>query len=382
MTERRRWGRHERWTRARWDGERPPWWPDGEPWPPQGPEAWRQVRRRFMGRMARFALLALTILVLLAALVVWAVSQLLGTSVATTVAGVIVLILLLVVARGLVRGLRGSAAPLADMMAAASRVEAGDYSARVGESGPADVRRLARAFNAMSTRLERDADERRQLLADVSHELRTPLSVIQGQVEGILDGLYAADRAHLEPIVEEIGVLERLVDDLRTISLAETGKLRLHREPTDLGDLLGEVVTAFAARAQAAGLALRLEVPTDLPVQDVDATRMRQVLGNLVANALRFTPRDGDVVITAVAEAGSTTIEVRDSGPGIAAEALPHVFDRFYRSGDSPGSGLGLPIARSLVEAHGGSIEALSPPGGGTTIRIRLPRHEDPATTS
>src|SRR6185312_3060699 len=116
------------------------------------------------------------------------------------------------------------------MMAAASRVEAGDYSARVGESGPADVRRLARAFNAMSTRLERDADEWRQLLADVSHELRTPLSVIQGQVEGILDGLYAADRAHLEPIVEEIGVLERLVDDLRTISLAETGKLRLHRE--------------------------------------------------------------------------------------------------------------------------------------------------------
>ena len=106
MTERRRWGRHERWTRARRDGERPPWWPDGEPWPPQGPEAWRQVRRRFMGRMARFALLALTILVLLAALVVWAVSQLLGTSVATTVAGVIVLILLLVVARGLVRGLR------------------------------------------------------------------------------------------------------------------------------------------------------------------------------------------------------------------------------------------------------------------------------------
>jgi len=109
---------------------------------------------------------------------------------------------------------------------------------------------------------------------------------------------------------------------------------------------------------------------------------MRQVLGNLVANALRFTPRDGDVVITAVAEAESTTIEVRDSGPGIAADALPHVFDRFYRSGDSPGSGLGLPIARSLVEAHGGSIEALSPPGGGTTIRIQLPRHEDPATTS
>lgn len=382
MTERRRWGRHEGWTRARWDGERPGWWPDGEAWPPQDPEAWRLVRRRFMGRMARFALLALTILVLLAALVVWAISQLLGTSVATTFAGVIVLILLLALARGLVRGLRGSAAPIADMMAAASRVETGDYAARVRESGPPDLRRLARAFNAMSTRLERDADERRQLLADVSHELRTPLSVIQGNVEGILDGLYPADRAHLEPILEEIGLLERLVDDLRTLSLAETGELRLHREPTYLADLLSEVVTAFEARAQAAGLALRLEAPAELPVLDIDATRMRQVLGNLVANALRFTARGGEVDVAAATDGVSSTIEVRDTGPGIAAEALPHVFDRFYRSGDSAGSGLGLPIAKSLVEAHGGSIEALSPPGGGTTIRIRLPRREEPATTS
>ncbi|HEX6655485.1 MAG TPA: HAMP domain-containing sensor histidine kinase, partial [Candidatus Limnocylindria bacterium] len=219
------------------------------------------------------------------------------------------------------------------------------------------------------------------LLADVSHELRTPLSVIQGNVEGILDGLYPADRPHLEPILEEIGLLERLVDDLRTLSLAETGELRLHREPAHLADLLGEVVTAFEARAQAAGLALRLQAPAELPVLDIDATRMRQVLGNLVANALRFTPRGGEVVVVASVEGDSSIIEVRDTGPGIAAEALPHVFDRFYRSGDSAGSGLGLPIARSLIEAHGGSIEALSPPGGGTTIRLRLPRHEEPANT-
>jgi two-component system sensor histidine kinase BaeS len=335
-----------------------------------------------MGRMARFALLALTILVLMAGLVVWAVSQLLGTSVATTVAGVIVLVLLLVVARGLVRGLRGSAAPIGDMMAAASRVETGDYAARVRESGPPDVRRLARAFNAMSTRLEADADERRQLLADVSHELRTPLSVIQGNVEGILDGLYPADRAHLEPILEEIGLLERLVDDLRTLSLAETGELRLHREPTDLGELLGDVAAAFEARAQAAGLALQLETGADLPVLDIDPTRMRQVLGNLVANALRFTPRGGAVAISATRGDGAVVIGVRDTGPGIAAEALPHVFERFYRSGDSPGSGLGLPIARSLVAAHGGSIEAQSPPGGGTTIRLRLPLPGEPAATA
>jgi two-component system sensor histidine kinase BaeS len=335
-----------------------------------------------MGRMARFALLALTILALMAALVVWAVSQLLGTSVATTVAGVIVLLLLLLVARGLVRALRGSAAPIADMMAAASRVETGDYAARVHESGPPDVRRLARAFNAMSTRLERDADERRQLLADVSHELRTPLSVIQGNVEGILDGLYPADRAHLEPILEEISLLERLVDDLRTLSLAETGGLRLHREPTDPDELVGEVAAAFESRAQAAGISIRRDVPGDPPTLDIDATRMRQVLGNLVANALRFTPRGGEIVMAVRPGGAVVDIEVRDSGPGITQDALPHVFDRFYRSGDSAGSGLGLPIARSLVEAHGGTIEAIAPAGGGTTIRIRLPRNEESAATS
>jgi signal transduction histidine kinase len=335
-----------------------------------------------MRRMARFALAALIVLGLIAGLVIWAVSRLLGTSVGSTVAGVVVLLLLLVAVRALVRGLSGSAAPIADMMAAASRVETGDYAARVHESGPPDVRRLARAFNAMSTRLERDADERRQLLADVSHELRTPLSVIQGNVEGILDGLYPADRAHLEPILEEIGLLERLVDDLRTLSLAETGGLRLHREPVDLHDLLTEVVTAFEARAQAAGLTIRLEAAAVLPTVELDASRMRQVLGNLLANALRFTRRGGRIVVAATSDPRATTVEVRDSGTGIATEQLPHVFDRFYRSADSTGSGLGLPIARSLVEAHGGSIEALTPPEGGTIIRIVLPKGPTPARES
>jgi signal transduction histidine kinase len=372
MTEPRRFGRR-RWADRHWDGSPPPWWPEGEAWPPQGREAWREIRRRFMGRMIGAALVALTVLAVLGGLVVWAFSQVLHTSAATTVAGVIVFVVLLLVARGLVRGLRGSAAPMADMVAAASRVETGDYAARVRESGPRDVRRLAHAFNAMSTRLEADADERRQLLADVSHELRTPLSVIQGNVEGILDGLYAPDRAHLEPILEEIGLLERLVEDLRTLSLAETGALRLHREPTDLGQLLADVVAAFDARAAAAGISLRREVAEDLPMLDLDPARLHQVLGNLLANALRLTPRGGKVVLTAARAPTGIAIEVRDTGPGIGPDVLPHVFDRFYRSGDSAGSGLGLPIARSLVEAHGGTIDALSPAGGGTTIRIVLP---------
>ena len=369
----------ERWSRDRWRGERPPWWPEGESWPPQGPEGWRQIRRRYQRRMGCFALMALTILASLGALVVWAFSQVLQTSAATVIAGVIVLLVLLGVMRMLARTFQGTAGPIADLMAAASRVEAGDFGARVREEGPPDVRRLARAFNAMSTRLQRDADERRQLLADVSHELRTPLSVIQGNVEGVLDGLYPADRQHMEPILEEIQLLERLVDDLRTLSLSETGELRLHREPTDMAQLVTEVAAAFAARAEAAGLTLRTDVPADLPALELDATRLRQVLGNLLANALRFTAAGGDIAVVASVVGSWMTLEVRDTGRGISADALPHVFDRFYRSGDSAGSGLGLPIARSLVEAHGGHIEALSPPGGGTTIRVSLPLTEESA---
>ena len=372
MTERRRHGRRG-WSGRHWDGGAPPWWPQGEPWPPQDREAWRALRRRFMGRMLGLALVVLAIVALLGGLVVWAFSEVLHTSAATVVAAVFVLVVLMLFARALLRGLRGSAGALGDLMVAASRVESGDYGARVRESGPADVRRLARAFNAMSTRLQADADERRQLLADVSHELRTPLSVIQGNVEGILDGLYPVDRAHLEPILDEIGLLERLVDDLRTISLAETGGLRLHREPTDVGELLAEVVATFEARAETARIGLRREVGPELPLLELDPTRIRQVLGNLVANALRVTPPGGEIVLAASRQDAALRMEVRDTGPGIAADVLPHVFERFYRAGDSTGSGLGLPIARSLVEAHGGVIGAEVPARGGTTIRIELP---------
>jgi two-component system sensor histidine kinase BaeS len=337
------------------------------------------VRRHFIGRMIGFALLAMTILALSGGLVVWAFSVTFHTSGATIVAGIVVLVVLLAAVRATVRGLRGSAGSIGDLMAAASRVERGDFGARVREDGPGEVRRLARAFNAMSARLQRDADERRQLLADVSHELRTPLSVIQGNVEGILDGLYPADRAHLEPILEEIGLLERLVDDLRTLALAETGGLRLHREPTELGELLREAAAAFEGQAGTAGVQIDVEVGAGLPVMDLDATRIQQVLTNLIANALRFTPRGGAIALSAVPATDGARLEVRDTGSGIAADLLPHVFDRFSRSRDSAGSGLGLPIARSLVEAHGGTIDAISPADGGTTIRLHLPSSPGPA---
>jgi two-component system sensor histidine kinase BaeS len=333
------------------------------------------MRRRFMGRVALFAIVALTMLALLATLIVWAIGTVLGSGTSSVIGAMVVLLALLLVARSLVRGVRGSALPIADMMEAAGRVEAGDYGARVREDGPRDLRRLSRAFNAMSARLASDAEERRQLLADVSHELRTPLSVIQGNVEGILDGLYPADRAHLEPILEETRLLERLVEDLRTLSLSESGALRLHREPTDLAALLAETVAAFGAKADAGSVSLRVSTAEELPTLELDQARMHQVIGNLLANALRFTPAGGVVDMHAAPAANGVEITISDTGSGIAPEVLPRIFDRFFRSGDSGGTGLGLPIARSLVEAHGGSIEAESPPGGGTTVRVQLPAH-------
>jgi signal transduction histidine kinase len=267
------------------------------------------------------------------------------------------------------------ALPLRDLIEAAGKVESGDLQAEVAERGPRELRSLARAFNAMLARLRANEGERRRLLADVTHELRTPVTVIQGNLEAMLDGVYPADADHLAPVLEESRILSRLIDDLRTLSLAESGALELHREPTDLGVLAGEVVAAFRAQAEAAGVLLRSEVGLDLPLAEIDPLRMREVLVNLTANSLRATPRGGQVRLTgALDPVGNVVLmAVEDTGRGIAPEDLPHVFDRFYRAGGSSGSGLGLAIARDLVRAHGGEITAESRPGAGTTVRLTIP---------
>jgi signal transduction histidine kinase len=271
------------------------------------------------------------------------------------------------------RAFRRVATPIGDLMEAAGRVEAGDYAARVDEGGPGEVRALARAFNAMVERLQKDETQRRHLLADVTHELRTPLAVIQGNLEGLLDGLYPRDDAHLAPVLEETRVMSRLVDDLRTLALAESGALRLHRETTDLGVLVSETAASFRAQAEAAGVALSVDAADDVPLLEIDPVRIREVLSNLMANALRHTPRDGKVVIAVSADDRRVAVSVRDTGSGIAPDVLPHIFDRFYKSDDSRGSGLGLTIAKNLVAAHEGEISAESAPGRGTTIRFTLP---------
>ena len=193
----------------------------------------------------------------LVALVAWLVGGLLGSGAFQLVLGAIAVLLLVSI---VVRLARRTGAPVADLIEGAGRIEAGEIGTQVPERGPSEVRSLARAFNAMSARLAANEEARRTLLADVSHELRTPLTVMQGTLEGVLDGVYPADEAHLRPVLEETRVLSRLIDDLRTLSLSEAGALRLYREPTDLPALLAEVVASHRAVADEAGVRLELEV--------------------------------------------------------------------------------------------------------------------------
>ncbi|MDP9321504.1 MAG: ATP-binding protein [Chloroflexota bacterium] len=270
------------------------------------------------------------------------------------------------------RTFRGIARPVGDLIEAAGRVEAGSYDTRVAERGPREMRSLAHAFNAMAARLDANESQRKQLLADVTHELRTPLTIMQGNVEALLDGVHPLDREHIAPLLEETKVLARLVDDLRTLSLTESGALALHREPVDVASIARDVVTAFSdqARRGAVGLGSSAEGPTSI---DADPVRVREVLVNLVTNALRYTPAGGSVAVELRGADGQVEVTVRDTGTGIAPEAVAGIFDRFSRSTDSPGAGLGLAIAKGLVEAHGGTIRAETATGQGTRIVFTLP---------
>jgi signal transduction histidine kinase len=224
----------------------------------------------------------------------------------------------------------------------------------------------------MTARLHANEEQRRHLLADVAHELRTPLSVVRGNLEGMLDGVYPRDDAQLTAIIEQTAHMTRLLEDLRTLSLAEAGTLQLFLEPTDIGELIADVVAAFRAKADAAGVALIASTSSVSDI-DVDPTRLREVLENLVTNALRYTPADGTIRIDATPNETGVTITVADTGTGISPTILPVLFQRFAKSADSGGSGLGLGIAKRLIDAHGGTISAESEPGHGTTIRIWLP---------
>ncbi len=269
--------------------------------------------------------------------------------------------------------IRRMSVPLDDLLAASHSVAEGDYSVRVPSHGPSEVRSLASAFNSMAERLQAHDRQRRLMLADVSHELRTPLTIIQGNVEGILDGLYPADETRLRSILEETQILSRLTDDLRTLALAETGSLQLRREQVDLVSLVRETIGAFQSQAASTGVEVQLSTDTDEKLLNADPERIRQVLSNLISNAVRYSPAGSTVHVNLSSDQGGVRVSVSDSGPGISAADLPHIFDRYYKSADSRGMGLGLSIARYIVEAHGGEIRAASGPGQGAEISFVLP---------
>lgn len=386
--------------------ERPSWWPEGEAWPPtRGP--WRMGRHR-MGRygmwgppgqvggwpsggrgLARrfgcFVVMLAVLVVSIGLLVLWLLGTLLGMigpdggpggiGSLVRVAALVVLVVGVVALTTGIRLARSIARPLGDLVDAAGKVETGDYAVRVPEidRGPGELRDLGRAFNTMTARLAADEAQRRRLLADVSHELRNPLAIVQGNLEALVDGVYPADEAHLAPILDETRVLARLIEDLRTLSLAEAGTLALHREPTDIRVLIGEVVGSFQVRAEGVGATLAGDVPAGLPILEIDPLRVREVVSNLVDNALRYVRSGGTVRVSARATDHAIEVAVADDGPGIPPALLPTIFERFAKSAESRGSGLGLAIARAIVEAHGGTIAAESAPETGTTIRLTLP---------
>ncbi len=252
--------------------------------------------------------------------------------------------------------------------------------------------------------------QRRQMTADVAHELRTPLTIIKGRLEGLQDGVYSATPAEIERLLGETAMLERLIEDLRVLALAEAGQLPLYTEALDPQDLLQGTANAFASQAAQQGVALHVEAPDNLPQIEADPQRMSQVFANLVANALRYTPAGGTIALRAdhrppttdhrpllkgeetqlsvVRRQSSVVIfEVGDSGQGIAPDDLPHIFDRFYRADrsrtrGSGGTGLGLAITKQIVAAHGGTIWAESAAGQGTTISIALPTCDTVATVT
>lgn len=268
--------------------------------------------------------------------------------------------------------------PLDKVASAARRVAGGDLSQRVEIQGSSELAELGRSFNTMAATLHRDRELRQKMVTDIAHELRTPLSILQGNVEAMIDGVMTADTKNLNSLHQETVHLARLVEDLRTLSLAESGQLRFQPVATDLKKLSAEVIERFRTQFAQKKVAISLEAPDDLPPALADPDRTAQVLRNLLSNALQYTPEAGTVLVKLSPERKGITVSVRDTGAGISPEHLPHVFDRFYRvdrsrARSTGGSGLGLAIARQLTEAQDGQVWADSEPGKGSTFFCHLP---------
>ncbi|MBO0494443.1 sensor histidine kinase efflux regulator BaeS [Pseudomonas sp. Marseille-Q1929] len=269
--------------------------------------------------------------------------------------------------------------PVKRVAAATHRLASGDYSSRVAVASNDEVGQLARDFNQLAYTLERNEQMRREFMADVSHELRTPLSVLRGELEAIEDGVRSLDQNAMKSLQGEVSMLSKLVDDLYELSLADVGALTYRKAPCGLNGLLEHSVAMFQERLNARRLRVELELPSQPLELVADADRLQQLFSNLLENAVRYTDPGGVVRISAAVERDELRIEFMDSGPGVSANQLPRLFERFYRgessrNRESGGAGLGLAICRSIALAHGGSLSADHSPLGGLWLTLRLPR--------
>jgi signal transduction histidine kinase len=295
-----------------------------------------------------------------------------GVLLAGLVAGALALILALGLAYTLLH-------PVRALTFAAQKLAEGDLTQRVDVHGEDEMATLGHTFNQMADSLQQAEEARRAMTADIAHELRTPLAVQRANLEALQDGVYPLTADNLAPVIEQNHLLTHLVDDLRTLALADAGQIELERTPTDLAALVGRVVERFLPQAVSQQVKLVIVPPaTLLPEVLLDPIRLEQILTNLLSNAMRYTPTGGQVELGLVSTSTTVLVHVHDSGPGIPAESLPYIFGRFYRVDKSRnraegGSGLGLAIARQLARAHGGDLTVANHPSGGAVFTLTLP---------
>jgi signal transduction histidine kinase len=269
--------------------------------------------------------------------------------------------------------------PMRQLTLAARKVAAGDFSYRVSQKTDDEIGEVSDAFNTMAEQLEKKEKSKRQLLADIAHELRNPLSIIQGNLEAWLDGVLTPAPDQIASVYDETVLLSRLITDLRDLSLAEAGQLKLSQSATELSEFIFAEITSVQNRCQEKQVSISAELPTRLPLVFIDRDRIRQVLHNLIDNALRHTPAGGTIKIGAnYTTPGWVTVSVADSGGGIVPEDLPYVFDHFYKADRSRhrghgGAGIGLAMVKQLVELHGGKVWVESQKGKGSTFFFTLP---------
>jgi two-component system OmpR family sensor kinase/two-component system sensor histidine kinase BaeS len=261
---------------------------------------------------------------------------------------------------------------------AASKMAEGDYTQRVQISGSHELKSLGDTFNNLAESIQHHRESRTAMTSDIAHELRTPLAVQRANLEAIQDGIYPLDQENLSMILEQNNMLAKLVDDLRTLAQTDEDELTLDFEDTDISAIIKGSVEAAQAQTEKKKIKFSFEKDEEIPLIPIDIYRFQQVLNNLIQNAIRHTPEDGEIKILLEKTSDSVVMKIIDSGPGVPEKSLPHIFNRFYRADSSRsreygGTGLGLTISKRFVEAHGGTLTAANHPDAGAEFKISFP---------